>query len=106
MKATVYIINTKTHLLNSALCATLLLSVCLYIFYVSAAVNEVVMRKDLTQNTKTIKSDIATLEAQYIEAQHVVSERIASAADYEENHEKHFVNRGGDNLVFSSNVGR
>lgn len=101
MKATITTIDQNTHLFTSGLLAMLLGCICLYIFFVSSAVNEVVHRKAIVRDIGMVRSEIAALEASYMSAQHVVSERIAKASDFQTAEEKVFVSRTPASLVLS-----
>ncbi|MEM9336922.1 MAG: hypothetical protein AAGA35_03645 [Patescibacteria group bacterium] len=99
MKATITIIDTQTHFFIALFGTALLLSACLYIYFVSAAVGEVVLRKEMIRDVSALKSEIAKLEADYMAAQHVVSEHIASNGSYLETTSKVFVSRSDSSLV-------
>lgn len=68
-------------------------------YFVSTTVVHVVLRKELDQDIAALHSDIATLEAEYIAAQHAVSAHIASLPGFIENPDKIFIDRGADALV-------
>jgi hypothetical protein len=85
----------------SFLGAILLLCVVAYMYFLSMSVVHVVFRKEINQESRLLESQIASLEARYIEAQHAVSERIASAQSLTETNEKIFVTRAPETLVFS-----
>lgn len=72
-----------------------------YMYFLSMSVVHVVFRKEINQESRLLESQIASLEAKYIEAQHAVSERIASAESLAETNEKIFVTRTPETLVFS-----
>lgn len=99
--------NTQTSLFRnpaffvSVLASALVVLVVAYMYFLSMSVVHVVMRKELHQSARQIESEISSLEAKYIEAQHAVSEKIASAEVLSETNEKIFVSRVPDTLVFS-----
>jgi hypothetical protein len=66
----------------------------LYIYFLSMSVVQVVLRKEIIQEKRTIESQIAQLESKYIDAQHKVSDRIATLENFTATEEKIFVTRG------------
>jgi hypothetical protein len=64
-----------------------------YMYFLSMSVVHVVFRKESHQEARQLESEISALESTYIEAQHAVSERIASAVSLTETNEKIFVTR-------------
>ncbi len=77
--------------------------VFLYMYFLSMSVVHVVLRKEVMQKVSTVESDIATLEATYIDAQHKVSNKIAALENFTENDTKVFVSRAEATLVLSDN---
>lgn len=75
--------------------------VFLYMYFLSMSVVHVVLRKEVMQKVATIESDIAMLEASFIDAQHKVSNKIAALENFTENDTKIFINRYEDTLVLS-----
>ena len=75
--------------------------VFLYMYFLSMSVVHVVLRKEVIHNVGNVESDIASLEATYIDAQHKVSNKIAALENFTENDNKIFVSRSQDTLVFS-----
>jgi hypothetical protein len=75
--------------------------VFLYMYFLSMSVVHVVLRKEVNQKVGTIESEIAALEATYIDAQHKVSDKIAALENFTENDEKIFVSRDDATLVLS-----
>ncbi len=73
------------------LCLVLLLVA--YMYFLSASVVQVVLRKELQEKSRSLETDIAMLESTYLERQHTVSERIASVSNLSETSEKIFVTR-------------
>lgn len=73
-----------------------------YIYFVSASVVHVVMRKEINQELSQVGSQVSQLEAAYIEAQHSVSDNLALQHGYTKIAEKTFVDRGATTLVLSS----
>lgn len=75
--------------------------VFLYMYFLSMSVVHVVLRKEVMQKVATVESDIASLEATYIDAQHKVSNKIAALENFTENDTKVFVSRTEATLVLS-----
>lgn len=98
-------LNSQSHVL-SALCTLLFLgSICLYIYFVSSAVNEVVLRKSMTRDITHIRSEIAALETQYMQIQHKVSNQMAQLDEFAVSEEKIFISRTNDtSLVVADNT--
>lgn len=63
----------------------------LYMYFVSASVVHVVMRKEIDGNIADVSSSVASLEAAYIDAQHEVSTEIASMQGFSKTDEKVFI---------------
>ncbi len=83
-------------------------SICLmlmYMYFVSASIVHVVIRKEISQDMVKMNSEISQLENQYIAAQHSVSNKIASLDGYKEVKDKVFIDRTHDNLAMSTVVG-
>jgi hypothetical protein len=75
--------------------------VFLYMYFLSMSVVHVVLRKEVMYKMGTVESDIAALEASYINAQHKVSNKIAALENFAENDQKIFVSRNDATLVLS-----
>ncbi len=73
----------------------------LYIYFVSVSVVHVVIQQEIEQNISALHSEISSLEADYIAAQHTVSADIASLQGYVEASNKIFIERTSDTLVLS-----
>lgn len=83
---------------------SLLLSLfVLYMYFVSASVVHVVMRQEAQREISALHSEISTLEAAYIKAQHSVSSDIAQLNGYVETNTKVFIGREDTTLVLSAN---
>jgi cell division protein FtsL len=76
-----------------------------YVYFLSASVVHVVMRKEINQEIASLGSEISRLEASYIEAQHSVSDEIVSQHGYVVAEEKIFITRTDATLVLSQNNG-
>jgi uncharacterized membrane-anchored protein YitT (DUF2179 family) len=93
-------------ILGFSLCALCILLSTLYMYFVSASVVHVVMRKELDQEIARISSEISILENDYIKAQHKVSSDIASLQGYKKTAQKIFIDRSSDSLVLSTQLDR
>lgn len=83
-----------------------LMSLCvalfaLYIYFVSASIVHVVMRKEINHDLIVLNTEISQLESEYIDAQHQVSNEIASLQGYKATPEKIFIDRTQKSLVLS-----
>jgi uncharacterized membrane protein len=74
----------------------------LYMYFLSLSVVDVVLRKEAHQAARLVESEISSLEATYIEAQHTVSERIATADAFKQTNEKIFVERAAAKFVLNT----
>ena len=72
----------------------LITMIVLYLYFLNVSVEQV-------QKQHQLHTEIAILEAAYIEAQHTIASRIASLEGYNKNTPKIFVSREQASLVFS-----
>ena len=77
----------------------LVLSVVLYLYFLNMSVVQVVVRTEYNQEQNKLRTEIAQLEAQYIESQHTIAARIASLQGYDTDVAKVFVSREAASLV-------
>ncbi len=84
-------------------CFSLFLALFAYIYFLSASVYHVVIRKELDREIASAHSEVSRLEAAYIDAQHQVSSSIASMEGFIVSEEKIFIDRSDDTLVLSTN---
>jgi len=87
---------------TAALVCFIGLSVVAYIYFVAASVLHVVVRQDAEETASSLQSDIAALETQLIAAQHEISSRLALLDGYNDDENKIFVVRGGDDVAFGT----
>lgn len=81
-----------------------LVMVCsLYIYFLSASVVHVVMRKELDKEIAETSSYVSQLESQYIEAQHAMSEEVATMQGYVRADHKIFIDRTDTSVALSRN---
>lgn len=93
-------INTDK-LLCLALVGIILSGVALYVYFLSASIVHVVIRKEISQDLALLHTEISQLETAYIEAQHRVSDEIASLDGYAPVVSKTFIDRSAGSLVLS-----
>lgn len=65
----------------------------LYMYFLTMSVVHVVMRKEVTQDIQSLVAEVATLEHDFMLAQHVVSTAIVDNQQYSQTNEKIFVSR-------------
>ena len=83
---------------------TLLIALaCLYMYFLSMTVIEVVLQKEIKAEKNQLYSEISTLEAKYINQQHSMTNEIATLHGFEKTSEKIFIHRGKSSLILSSN---
>lgn len=80
----------------------LLVLFALYIYFVSASVLHVVMQQEILQDISLLHTEVSTLEAEYIAAQHDLSDEIATLHGYAASEEKIFIDRSENTLVLST----
>ena len=73
----------------------------LYVYFVISSVVHVVIRQELAQEAVALNSYVSQLEAEYIDAQHAISEEIASQSGYTKVTEKVFIDKTPATLVLS-----
>lgn len=92
--------DTITYSKTTLCCFALLVAtVVLYLYFLNMSVVEVVLRTEFTQEKNQLNTEIALLEAQYIEAQHTIAARIATLQGYDTDVAKIFVSRDASSLV-------
>jgi hypothetical protein len=77
----------------------LVISVTMYLYFLNLSVVHVVMRQEAASDIKSLQTEIALLEAEYIDAQHTIAAQIALLDGYNTDTEKIFVSRGSAGLV-------
>jgi hypothetical protein len=90
------ILYSKTTLL----CVGVLVGMtALYLYFLNMSVVQVVMRTESVQEQRELKAEIASLEAEYIKSQHIISARIATLDGYTTDTAKVFVSRAQGSFV-------
>ncbi len=97
---------TQSHVLERRL-ALSLITLCVslfaaYIYFLSASVMHVVVRTEVDQTARELRSKISVLEGEFIAAQHAVSQNIAHLEGYERVNAKIFVDRAAPSLVLNT----
>lgn len=77
-----------------------------YIYFVSAAIAHVVVRKELSQEIKAVQARISELEETYIAAEDAVDMNMAVTYGFLKNEEKIFVEKTDTATVLSLNDSR
>jgi hypothetical protein len=95
-------IQVNNHLITSLCVGLLVFGIIAYMYFLSLSVVHVVMRKEATSRIGQMRSDIAALEASYIEARLQISSKVASLEGFSQNQEKIFINKEEQSLVLRS----
>lgn len=77
----------------------------LYMYFLSMTVVHVVVRQEVSHDTKELTSEITSLESEYIVAQHRISTMITEESDLTATTNKIFVSRTTPSLVLSTREG-
>lgn len=72
-----------------------------YIYFLCASVMHVVVRMETERDIQSLQSDLNNLEAEFIVAQHTVSEKVASFDGFTRVKSKVFIDRRSPSLVLS-----
>lgn len=99
IKTTVY---EREHIWLCIAVASLLTMVAFYMYFLSASVVHVVMRKEVDKELVALGSTLSELETEFIEVQHSVSADIASQRGYTVAEHKVFIDRSDATLVLST----
>jgi threonyl-tRNA synthetase len=67
--------------------------IVLYMYFLTMSVVHVVLRKEVVTDIREVESQIASLESSYINAQHAVSDKMATLESFTQNDNKIFVER-------------
>lgn len=96
---TIYIeYNIEKYLL--ALFLAIFCTLCVaYVYLLSMSVVHVVVSKDIEEKIQTISSDIAMLEAAYMEKQHAISIDVVKRRGFAISSEKIYLNRQDTSVV-------
>jgi hypothetical protein len=97
-----YTYNIERHLFYIA---TVLLGACscAYIYFVSASVVHVVVRKEIHQEIARTETRISELESQYIQAKDAIVESVALERGFQKNEAQIFVTRKPTTVVRTFN---
>jgi hypothetical protein len=97
-------IQINNHLLTSLCVGLLVFGIIAYMYFLSLSVVHVVMRKEATAEIGQLRSEIASLEASYIEARLQISSRVASLEGFNQNQKKVFISKSEQSLVLRSST--
>lgn len=78
-------------------------SIVAYLYFLNVSVVHVIMRKEATQELNHLRTEIAMLETEYIEAQHTIASQMGTLAHFTTESDKIFVHRGNASLVLRDN---
>ena len=96
-----FIYNRELHTIGA--CMILLALFAGYVYFLSASVVHVVIRKEITSEITHMNSEISKLEAEYIHRQHAVSNDVANQRGFVAVRDKIFLDRSDTTLVMSTN---
>lgn len=92
--------DTITYSKTTFGCLLLLLgTVICYLYFLNVSVIQVVLRTEYQEQQSYLQTEIALLEARYIEAQHQIAARIATIEGFDHDVEKVFISPGGNNFA-------
>ncbi len=77
----------------------LVLAGCLYLLFLNQSVVHVVTRTDVERSIADVQTEIAYLEAQLIDSQFLITERLAALDNFQTDADKIFITRGDSSLV-------
>lgn len=86
------IIHNKPHYVTALGFGVIVFGVLAYMYFLSLSVVHVVIRKEVLRDTNVLRSEIALLETKYIEANHIISTRVATLDGFTEVQNKVFIN--------------
>lgn len=92
MKSKAYQFNIGRSAIG-ALCAALILLACLYVYFLSASILNVVMREEIEQDIVALSSTIGELEFEYLSLKQTIDLSRAHAMGLEQLPQKRFVTR-------------
>lgn len=84
--------NLEHYALYTAYFSLFVLAGC-YMYLLSISVVHVVMSEEIADDTYKVNSEIATLEAKYMEEQHRISDKIVAQSNFIQNVDKIFINK-------------
>lgn len=80
--------------------------IVLYMYFLTMSVVHVVLRKEVVASIRDVESQIASLESSYINAQHTVSDKMATLESFTQNENKIFVERNAKPTLVLSDTGQ
>ncbi len=92
MKNVAKMINSNPHYVTLGGIVLVVIGVLAYMYFLSLSVVHVVVRKEVLRDINQVRSELALLEAKYIEANHVISTRVATLDGFSEVQNKMFIN--------------
>lgn len=92
----------KNTLLTSLCFGLFLLSIVTYVYFLSTSVVHVVIRQEGVQRLGELRSEVATLESEYIAAKLHVSAKVAALDGFTESNSKVFISKREQSLVLNT----
>lgn len=86
------IVQNNPHYVTAFCFGLVIFGVLAYMYFLSLSVVHVVIRKEVLRDTNLLRSEIALLETKYIEANHIISTRVATLDGFTEVQNKVFIN--------------
>ena len=101
-------INLSQNILKSKqmtwiLVSAVIFSIVAYLYFLNVSVIHVVMRKEAMRDIHHLQTEIALLEASYIEAQHTIANQVATLPGFQLDVPKIFIERSDTSLVLRDN---
>ena len=103
MKKYVQLLRLQASNQTMVLLSLLAIAVATYLYFLNLSVVHVVMRKETISEQNHLRTEIASFETSYIEAQHKIANRIADLHGYSIDSAKIFITRGESSLVLRDN---
>lgn len=95
-----HVYQHERHFFYAAL-ALLIVGIAGYMYFVSASVVHVVVRKEIDREIASFGSNVSQLESQYIEAQHLVSNDIATQHGFVRTTDTIYIDRTASTFALS-----
>jgi len=95
--------TTKNSKMTLVCMGLIITAIVAYLYFLNMSVVHVVMRKEATQEKNYLRTEIASLETAYIEAQHTITARMATLDETNNSARKVFITRGDSSLVVRGN---
>ncbi len=87
------LIHLQRYIITIGCLAVLVFATLAYMYFLSLSVVHVVMRKDIMQDINQLRSEVAFLESAYIEANYVISQKVATVEGFSTVPDKIFIHK-------------